>query len=120
MIEELEKLLKEATPGPWRYHDDFLHIDTEDEKVVNTQNDNNSDGQLICLLRNNAEKLLAILKTAAPLFDYDNVDLIPLKKAFKVLDSSLASIRNKDLQKLITALEALETSPPTPGTSDQP
>lgn len=63
LIEELEKMLKEATPGPWRYHDDFLHIDTEDE-VVNTQNENNYDGQLICLLRNNAEKLLAVVKHA--------------------------------------------------------
>lgn len=69
---ELERLLKEATEGPWRLYKHFLDPEpigivdvvgrTRDDDVLERVKE--SDAALICLLVNNADKILGLLRAA--------------------------------------------------------
>lgn len=69
-LEEIEKLCNEATPGPWKL-DVFPKRGPECELRYSLDGPlgysgyyEMSDAQLICALRNKAEKLIAVAKAA--------------------------------------------------------
>lgn len=115
MIEELEKLLKEATPGPWRPK--FYLIPPEDENkdfalidphLIRSYDGDffKEDAKLICLLRNNAEKLLAVVKAARE-----------LEQKYKEMQSHIDSPPRR-FEALFIALKDLDTSSQAPKSED--
>lgn len=93
MITELEKLLKEATPGPW-----------EVSGVAVT--DRMEDLKLMCFLLNNAEKLLAVVKAAKNIRSYFFSDNF----------NNFVRLNYRDWMQFESTLKDLDTSPEPPQT----